>query len=507
MSVAHAPHAIVVGAGFGGMAAAIRLRARGYRVTLLEALEQTGGRASVFKRDGFTFDAGPTVITAPYLVDELFELVGRDPADHYTMVPVDPFYRVEFPDGTTFDYVGDEERLLAQIRAFSPDDVEGYRRLADHARRIFEVGYLELADVPFMRVTDMLRVAPTMLRLDNHLSVYALVSRYIKDERLRQVFSFQPLLIGGNPFRASSIYMLIHWLERRWGVHWAMGGTTSIVTALTQLMADIGVDIRLQTPVARIEVADKRVQAVITAAGERIPADLVVCNADPSMVYTQLIDAKHRKRNTDRAIRRKRQGMSLFVAWFGAKKTWPELAHHTILLGPRYRELLEDIFERKILAEDFSLYLHAPTRSDPSVAPPGHEAFYVLSPVPNQRSGIDWEARHQEYLDRLLDALDATHLPGLRENLVTSFAVDPRYFEGRLRSYDGAAFGLEPRLTQSAYFRYHNKSEDVGGLYFVGASTHPGAGMPGVLSTAKVLDRVVPDVEPWRREPIPRAST
>lgn len=506
MNVAHAPHAVVVGAGFGGMAAAIRLRARGYRVTLLEALEQTGGRACVFKRDGFTFDAGPTVITAPYLVDELFELVGRKPADHYTMVPVDPFYRVEFPDGTTFDYVGDEERLLAQIRAFSPDDVEGYRQLADHARRIFEVGYLELADAPFLRVTDMLRVAPTMVRLDNHLSVYALVSRYIKDERLRQVFSFQPLLIGGNPFRASSIYMLIHWLERRWGVHWALGGTTTIVSALTQLMVDIGVDVRLQTPVERIEVDRGRVQAVRTASGERIPADLVVCNADPSMVYTHLIDAKHRKRNTDRAIRRKRQGMSLFVAWFGANKTWPELAHHTILLGPRYRELLEDIFERKILAEDFSLYLHAPTRSDPSVAPPGHEAFYVLSPVPNQRSGIDWEARHQEYLDRLLDTLDATYLPGLREHLVTSFAVDPRYFEGRLRSYDGAAFGLEPRLTQSAYFRYHNKSEDVGGLYFVGASTHPGAGMPGVLSTAKVLDRVVPDVEPWRREPIPGES-
>jgi phytoene desaturase len=351
----------------------------------------------------------------------------------------------------------------------------------------------------------MLRVAPSMVRLDNHLSVYALVSRYIKDERLRQVFSFQPLLIGGNPFRASSIYMLIHWLERRWGVHWALGGTHSIVDALTRLMTDIGIDIRLNTPVERIAVRDGRVRGIDTASGEHIPADLVVCNADPSTVYTRLIDPKHRKHNTDRAIARKRQGMSLFVAWFGASKTWPDLAHHTILLGPRYRELLEDIFERKVLADDFSLYLHAPTRTDPSIAPPGHEAFYVLSPVPNQRSGIDWQARHQEYLDRLLDALDATHLPGLRDHLVTSFAIDPRYFEGRLRSYDGAAFGLEPRLTQSAYFRYHNRSDDVGGLYFVGASTHPGAGMPGVLSTAKVLDRVVPDVAPHRRLPIPAA--
>ncbi|MCB9730105.1 MAG: phytoene desaturase [Deltaproteobacteria bacterium] len=494
---------MVIGAGFGGMAAAIRLRARGYRVTLLEALEQTGGRASVFHRDGFTFDAGPTVITAPYLVDELFELVGREPADHYEMVPVDPFYRVEFADGSRFDYVDDEERLLAQIRAFSPGDVEGYLRLADHARRIFEIGYVELADAPFLRVTDMLRVAPAMMRLENHKSVYALVSQYIEDERLRQVFSFQPLLIGGNPFRCSSIYMLIHWLERRWGVHWAKGGTTALVGALTRLMSDIGVDVRLQTPVERITVSGGRVEAVETASGEHIPADLIVCNGDPSTVYTRLLAPEHRRHNTDRAIRRKRQGMSLFVAWFGANRTWPELAHHTIILGPRYRELLEDIFERKILADDFSLYLHAPTRSDPSMAPPGHEAFYVLSPVPNQRSGIDWEARHQEYLDRLLDALDATHLPGLRESLVTSFAVDPRYFEGRLRSYDGAAFGLEPRLTQSAWFRYHNASEDVGGLYFVGASTHPGAGMPGVLSTAKVLERIVPEVEPWRREPIP----
>ncbi|MGM0578051.1 MAG: phytoene desaturase family protein [Myxococcota bacterium] len=501
--MSHAPHAVVVGAGFGGMAAAIRLRAQGWRVTLLEALDQPGGRAAVFRRDGFTFDAGPTVITAPYLFDELFEAVGRRARDYFELVPVDPFYRVCFEDGTVFDYVGEEERLLEQIRAIHPPDVDGYLRLADHARRIFEIGYQELADVPFGRVTDMLRVAPAMVRLQNHRSVWGLVSRYVKDHRLRQALTFEPLLVGGNPFRVSSIYLLIHWLERRWGVHYAVGGTTAIVGAMARLLEEIGVNVHLSTPVERIEAVDGRASAVWIEGGRRIPADAVVCNADPSTVYTEMIDPRHRRRNTDRAIRRKKQSMSLFVAYFGTDRTYPEQVHHTIVLGPRYRGLLEDVFERKVLADDFSLYLHAPTRTDPAMAPEGHEAFYVLSPVPNNASGIDWEREHDRYLDRILGALERTQLPGLRDHLVTSFAVDPRYFEGRLRSYAGAAFGPEPRLTQSAYFRYHNASEDLDGLYFVGAGTHPGAGLPGVLNTAKVLERVVPDVPVGLRDPVP----
>jgi phytoene desaturase len=492
-----ATRTVVIGAGLGGLAAAIRLRARGHRVTVLEATDQPGGRASVFRRDGFTFDAGPTVVTAPYLLHELFALAGRDWRDYFELVPVDPFYRVEFADGSRFDYVGDEERLLAQIREMSPRDVDGYRRLAAHSERIFDIGYTQLADAPFDRLSEMLRVVPDMVRLGSHRTVYGMVSRYLRDERLRQVFTFQPLLVGGNPFNTTSIYLLIHWLERKWGVWFAKGGTTSIVHGLVRLLEEMGAEVRCNAPVEEIEVRDGRARAVRLEGGERIPADLVVANGDPVHVYGKLVEARHRRRHTDRSLARRRLSMGLFVAYFGTRKTYPELAHHTILMGPRYRGLLEDIFERKRLADDFSLYLHAPTRTDPSLAPPGHEAFYVLSPVPHNDSGIDWEAEGPRYLERILGHLEERCLPGLRENLVTSFHVTPRYFEERLRSVKGAGFGIEPRLSQSAYFRFHNRSEDVEGLYFVGAGTHPGAGMPGVLCSAKVLDRVLPG-EPAR---------
>lgn len=495
---------VVIGSGFGGLAAAVRLRAMGHPVVVLEAADQPGGRARVFRREGFTFDAGPTVITAPYLFDELFELVGRDRRGYFDLMPVDPFYRVEFSEGEHFDYVGDEERLLAQIAAFEPRDVDGYRRMVDHAKRIFEVGYVGLADQPFGQVSDMMRIVPDLVRLRAYKSVYGLVSHYLRDERLRQVFSFEPLLVGGNPFRVPAIYLLIHWLERKWGVHFARGGTTAIVAALVKLLEELGVEVRLKSPVAQIEVENGRARAVELQSGERIACRFVVSNGDPATVYGRLIDAKHRRRNTDRAIARKRYSMSLFVGYFGTRKTFPELAHHTILLGPRYRELLGDIFDKKVLADDFSLYLHAPTRSDPNLAPPGHECFYVLSPVPNQASGIDWSQAAGPYFDRILDALDR-RLPGLRDNLVTPSSIDPRYFEVAQRSHLGAAFGPEPTLTQSAYFRFHNASEDVEGLYFVGAGTHPGAGVPGVLSSAKVLERVAP--RPERPVRVPRPVT
>jgi phytoene desaturase len=485
--------AVVVGSGFGGLSAALRLRARGYDVRIVEGMDQPGGRAAVFRRDGFTFDAGPTVITAPYLLDELFELFGRDRRDYYDLVPVDPFYRIEHPDGSTFDYVGDEERLLAQIEAFEPRDVDGYRALARHAERIFDIGYTQLADRPFERPGDMLRIVPQMMRLQNHRSVYGLVSSYLRDERLRQAFSFQPLLIGGNPFRVTSIYLLIHWLERKWGVHFAMGGTTAIVQGLVRLLEEVGVGIELGDPVVEIETAGSSVSGVRTATGRRHPAELVVANADPVGVYGRMLPGITRRRHTDRRLARKHQSMGLFVGYFGTRRTYPDLAHHTILLGPRYRELLRDIFDRKVLAEDFSLYLHAPTRTDPALAPEGHEAFYVLSPVPNQESGIDWEEEGPRYLDRILDYLDVTYLPGLRDSLVTSFHVTPQYFGEVLGSHVGSGFGLEPRLSQSAYFRFHNRSEEVDGLYFVGAGTHPGAGVPGVLNSARVLERLVPE--------------
>jgi phytoene desaturase len=335
-----------------------------------------------------------------------------------------------------------------------------------------------------------------MVRLGSYRTVYGLVARYIRDERLRQAFTFQPLLVGGNPFRTTSIYLLIHWLERKWGVHFPMGGTASIVAALVRLLEELGVEVRCSAAVDRIEVERGSVRAVRLENGERIPTRLVVANADPVRVYREMIAAAHRSTHTDRALRRRKLSMGLFVGYFGTTSTYPQLAHHTIVMGPRYRGLLDDVFDRKVLAEDFSLYLHAPTRTDPSLAPPGHENFYVLSPVPNNASGIDWEQEGDRYFQRILERLERTHIPGLRDNVVTRFFVTPNYFEENLRSEAGAGFGLEPRLSQSAYFRFHNRSEDVDGLFFVGAGTHPGAGVPGVLCSAKVLERILPPLEP-----------
>jgi phytoene desaturase len=483
--------AIVVGAGMGGISAALRLLARGYQVELVEAGETAGGRARVFESEGYTFDAGPTVVTAPYLFDELFEIFGEKREEWVEFKPVDPFYRIDYADGSVFDYVGDEDRLMDQIRQLNPDDVDGYRKLLVHAQKIFDVGYTGLADRGFSRVGDMLRILPDLAKLSAYRSVYSLVSRYIKDERLRQALSFEPLLVGGNPVKIPGIYLLIHWLERKWGVHYAMGGTGAIVTALLKLFTARGGTLRFNAPVSQIRVENGATKGITLDNGTEINADLVVCNADPTTVYDKLIDDKYLKGNKSRSVRRKSQSMSLFVAYFGAKKRYENLAHHTVVLGPRYGGLLKDIFDRKVLADDFSLYLHAPCRSDNSMAPEGHDAFYVLSPVPNQKSGIDWAERADDYRDAIIDSLEERMMPGLRENLTTCFSVDPRYFAGEMRSPDGAAFGLEPKLTQSAYFRYHNQSKDVGGLFFVGASTHPGAGMPGVILSAKVMEREI----------------
>ncbi|MDQ2891015.1 MAG: phytoene desaturase [Gemmatimonadota bacterium] len=490
-SVASPKRAVVIGTGFGGLAIAIRLRLLGFHVQVLEALHTAGGRARVFEQDGFTFDAGPTVITAPYLLEELFSLAGRDMSDYVELMAVDPFYRVRFEDGSSFDYFGDEQRMLAQIAQFEPRDVDGYLRLARRAEEIFDVGYTQLADQPFDRLSDMLRVVPAMMRLESFRTVHQLVARYISDERLRRVFTFEPLLVGGNPFQASSIYLLIHWLERKWGVHFARGGTGAIVAALVRLLAELDVQVRFASPVESIDVRDGRVTGVRTLGGERIAADVVVSNADPSYTYTHMISAAARKRHTDRRVARVRQSMSLFVGYFGASRQYPDLAHHTILLGDRYEALLDDVFRRRVLADDFSLYLHAPTRSDPALAPKGSEAFYVLSPVPNNRSGLDWPLIADDYFDRILARLESTVLPGIRDSITCRFTMTPYDFEHTLRSVDGAAFGPEPILTQSAWFRYHNRSEDIDGLYFVGAGTHPGAGVPGVLSSARVVERLI----------------
>jgi len=486
--------AIVIGSGFAGLASAVRLIKKGYDVTILEAREDLGGRAAVFKKDGFTFDAGPTVITAPHLLRELFELLGEDSKDFFELMAIDPFYRIIFNDGSKFDYVGDEERILDNIREISPDDVDGYRRLAKHSQDIFDIGYTKLADEPFDTVSSMMRAVPDMIRLQNYRSVYGLVSKYIKDERLRMAFSFEPLLVGGNPTSITSIYLLIHWLERKWGVYFAKGGTGALVEAFRKLLIMKGAKIHTNASVKKIEIERGRVKRVITTDEQIFPCDIVVSNADPVRVYRDMIDKKDRSKHSDFRLGLKKQSMSLFVAYFGTKKLYPDLAHHTILMGPRYQGLLNDIFSKKVLSDDFSLYLHAPTRTDTSLAPAGHECFYVLSPVPNKEGKTNWKEEEQRYKEKIYRWLEKNHLPGLTDNMTVDFSVTPDYFENTLQSEKGAAFGLEPSFSQSAYFRFHNKSEDIEGLYFVGANTHPGAGVPGVLNSAKILEKMVPDL-------------
>ena len=487
------PHAVVIGSGFGGLAAAVRLGARGYRVTVLEKLDAPGGRAYVHRQDGFTFDAGPTIITAPFLLEDLWTLCGRRLADDVELRPVSPFYRIRFHDGAVFDYSGDPDAMRAEVARLSPGDVAGYERFMAASEAIFRVGFERLGHVPFGNLRDMARVVPDLVRLGAHRSVHGLVSRYVRDERLRTVLSFHPLLIGGNPFAATSIYSLIAFLERRWGVHFAMGGTGRLVAGLVELIEGQGGIVRCDAEVGEITVERGAATGVRLASGEAIRADIVVSNADSAWTYRYLLPPEHRRRWTDKRIERARYSMSLFVWYFGTRRRYADVAHHTILLGPRYRELLGDIFGRKVLAEDFSLYLHRPTATDPSLAPDGCDAFYVLSPVPHLGSGTDWSRAAEPYRRALERSLGETLLPGLEGEIVTSRVTTPQDFQDRLLSFRGAAFGLEPVLTQSAWFRPHNQSEEVAKLFLVGAGTHPGAGLPGVLSSARVLDSLVPD--------------
>ncbi|MFO0586436.1 MAG: phytoene desaturase [Polyangiaceae bacterium] len=487
-----APHAIVIGSGFGGLAAAIRLGARGYRVTVIDKLDRPGGRAYVHERDGHVFDAGPTVVTAPFLFEELWTLCGKRMADEVDLRPVTPFYRIRFDGGETFDYTGDPAAMRGEVGRFSPSDVEGYERFITMSEQIFKVGFEELADVPFSKWTDMARIVPDMMKLQSYRTVYGLVSKYVKDERLRQVLSFHPLLVGGNPFSTTSIYTLIAFLERKWGVHFPIGGTGALVRGLVGLIEGQGGSVRLNTEVRQILVENGRARGVLLADGERIASDVVVSNADSAWTYRHLVPASARKRWTDRKIERARYSMSLFVWYFGTKVQYPQVPHHMILLGPRYKGLLEDIFNRHVLADDFSLYLHRPTATDPALAPAGRDTFYVLSPVPNLTGSTDWRTETEQYRKRVEAYLERTVLPGLSSNVTASLVTNPLDFQDRLLSFRGAAFGIEPVLTQSAFFRPHNQSEEVERLYLVGAGTHPGAGLPGVLSSARVLDRIVP---------------
>jgi len=487
-----APRAVVVGAGFGGIAAALRARRLGYQVTLVERLPALGGRARVFRQDGFTFDAGPTVITAPQLFAELFALFGERMEEHIELLPVRPWYRILFADGRRFNYGGTASEMRAAVAAFAPGEEVGYDRLMRRSRALYEIGFEQLGAQPFHRPATMLRALPALLRLGGHRSVSALVQGCIRDEALRRVFSLQPLLVGGHPFRTSAIYALIPFLEQRWGVWFPRGGTGALVAALEGLMLRHGIRLELGRTVSRIPLQGGRAAGVELEDGGRLPAELVIANADAPQVHTLLHPpATRRGRSADRM----RYSMGLYVLCFGTDRAWPEVAHHTIVLGKRWRALLNEIFDGAEPPEDPSLYLHRPAATDADMAPPGCDAFYVLAPVPNLRAGIDWDRAAPVLRDRVVRLLEERVLPGLSRHIVTERAMTPRDFAQDYGSRHGAGFSVAPTLLQSAWFRFHNRGP-VPGLFLVGAGTHPGAGVPGVLTSAKVVEALL------RAEPV-----
>lgn len=478
--------AAVIGSGFGGLALAIRLQAAGIATTIFEQRDKPGGRAYVYEDQGFTFDGGPTVITDPTCIEEVFTAAGRRLHDYVELIPVSPFYRLLWPDGRQFDYVNDQAALDAQINAFNPADAEGYRRFLAYSQAVFEEGYLKLGAVPFLNFSDMMKAGPNLVKLQAWRSVYSMVSSFIRDEHLREAFSFHSLLVGGNPFSTSAIYALIHALERKWGVFFPRGGTGALVRGMARLFEDLGGELRLSSPVDEIVLENGLARGVRLKGGQAIPFDVVASNADVVHTYSRLLRGDPQGRAHGARLAKKRHSMSLFVTYFGARRTWDHLQHHTVLFGPRYRGLVNEIFSGPRLAEDFSLYLHAPTVTDRSLAPEGCTAFYVLSPVPHLgKADIDWEVEGPRYRDRILAHLEARLLPGLTESLVTTRMLTPFGFRDELSAHLGSAFSVEPILTQSAWFRPHNRDDRIPNLYFTGAGTHPGAGVPGVVGSAK----------------------
>ena len=491
------PHAVVIGAGFGGLAAAIRLGAKGYQVTVVERLEQAGGRGSVFRQDGFAFDAGPTIITAPFCFEELWSLCGRSLADDVKLIPMEPFYRIRFDNGDVFSCSSDHDAMKAEIGRFSPSDVKGYDALLEDCKKLYEYGFCELADIPFHNLFTMLRTLPKMALYRADRSVYSHVARHIKDERLRMALSFYSLFIGGNPFSVTCMYNLILHLERTFGVHYVKGGIGALVQAMVNLIESQGGMIRLNADVEQLLVEDDKAVGVQLAGGEEIRSNIVVSNADALWAYDTLLPGRKPRRWTKRKLSNVKHSMSLVVWYFGTNKRYEDVDHHSILFGPRYKTHLEDIFKHKRLADDMSLYLHRPTATDPSLAPDGCDAFYVLSPVPQLTGDIDWETEADPYRQKIQQRLEDTVLPGLSESIVTSKIMTPLDFKSRLNAPFGAAFGPEPRMLQSAWFRPHNLSEELENFYLVGASTHPGAGVPSVVTSAKVLDHVIPHADSW----------
>ena len=482
-------NSIVIGSGFGGIASALRLRAKNHNVTLIEKHNDLGGRARVFKKNGFTFDAGPTVITAPYLIHELFQLFNKNSENYIKLKPLDVWYRFVFEDGSQFDYSGDESKMKDQIEKINKEDYIGYERLVSFTKKIFEKGFTELSDVPFDKPIFMLKQIPALLKLKSYKSVYNLVSSYIKNDKLRRMLSMHPLLVGGNPFTTTSIYGLILYLEKKWGIHYSMGGTGQIVNGLEKLMLEEKINIIKGKEVKELITKNKKITSVKLNDGSEIKTDNVICNADPPAVYSNLISEKL-STFFKWKMKRMEYSMGLFVYYFGTKIKYENVEHHTIKFGEKYEEHLNDIFNNKKLNNDISYYLHRPTASDQSMAPMGNDCFYVLVPVPNNQSGINWGEKGEVLKNLVIEKMEDL-MPNLRENIMEDFYLTPDYFENELNTKFGSGFSIQPKFTQSAYFRFHNKSEIYDGLYFVGAGTHPGAGVPGVLSSEKVLDKII----------------
>ena len=485
-------NSVVIGSGFGGIAAALRLKAKGHDVTLIEKHPDLGGRARVFKKNGFTYDGGPTVITAPYLINELFELFKKNPKDYIELSPLKIWYQFVFEDNSKFNYSGDETQMKKQIEKINKDDVKGYEKLVSFTKKIFDKGFTELADVPFDKPFVMMQQLPALLKLKSYKSVYSLVSSYIKNEKLRRMLSMHPLLVGGNPFSTTSIYGLILYLEKKWGIHYSMGGTGNIIKGYEKLMNEVGIKILKESEVTKIISKNNKISGIQINNQIDIDADNVICNADPPAVYEKLLG-----QNKNNSIlfnwkkNRMEYSMGLFVYYFGTKKIYENVEHHTIKFGNKYKEHLDDIFDKKKLNEDISYYLHRPTATDKSMAPQGNDCFYVLVPVPNNQSKINWDIEGKKMKKLVIEKMEKDLMPNLSENIVEDFYLTPDYFEKDLNTKYGSGFSIQPKFTQSAYFRFHNKSEVYDGLYFVGAGTHPGAGVPGVLSSAKVLDKII----------------
>lgn len=486
--------AIVIGAGYGGIAAALRLRAKGYDVEIIDQCSALGGRAQVYEVDGFKHDAGPTVLTAPFLFEELFTLFGKDISDYVEIVPLETWYQFFFPDGKTFNYGGSLEATLKEIEKFEPEDKQNYLRLLEQSKAIYKIGFEDLADEPFHKFSKMLGVLPDLIRLKSTDTVWGLVSSYLKSPYMQQAFSVQSLLVGGNPFDTTSIYSLIHYLEREWGVHFAMGGTGALTKGFERLIKEEGIRVSLNQSVEKIDIQDGKAVGVKLKNGNQKPADIIVSNADGAYLYSSMISKKDQSVAARLKTKYAKFSMGLYVLYFGTTKQYPEVEHHTIWLGKRYKELLHDIFHKKILADDFSLYLHRPTATDPSFAPDGCDSFYVLAPVPNLQGNIDWETEGPKLRDKIVKALGDTILPDLENTITAEFFKTPEDFKDDYSSVHGAGFSIAPYLTQSAWFRYHNKAEGVKNLYLVGAGTHPGAGLPGVVCSAKVIDNLIPKV-------------